>query len=283
MQIFETSGWEDYELIDSGNGRRLERFGKYILSRPDPQAIWLPKLDIKSWEKAHAIFADKWILNTDISEKWLLKYKDLSFWAKLTPFKHTGIFPEQILNWEFISNSLSQSQFSNLKVLNLFGYTGIASLIAANAGAKVTHVDASKPAITWLKENEEASGLTGKIRVISDDVLKFTDREIKRGNKYEGIIMDPPIYGHSPEGNVWSFNNNFPNLMNNVSKILSDDSLFVIVNAYALSSSALMLENVMNDYLGNLGGKIEIGELALKEKVAGRLLSTGIFARWSKI
>jgi len=277
MQILETPGWEDYELIDSGAGRRLERYGKYILDRPDSQAIWMKKANEKIWEKSDAVFNGKWELKSEIPDKWLMKYQDIAFWAKLTPFKHTGVFPEQILNWDFIKKNIS----SPVNVLNLFGYTGVASLVAAKAGAKVTHVDASRPAITWLKENEEASGLKGSIRVIADDVLKFTEREITRENKYDGIIMDPPVYGHDPEGKVWDFNKDFPRLMENCSKLLSDNPIFVIVNAYAVSSSSLMLENLMNDYFSDIGGGLEVGELALKESTAGRLLSTGIFARWS--
>lgn len=284
MQILETSGWEDYELIDSGNGKRLERFGKYTLSRPDPQAIWLPKASIEIWNKADAVFDESWKIKTKIPNRWVIKYQNISLYLRLTPFKHTGIFPEQLPHWQFIENKLkSLSQVSNLNILNLFGYTGASSLVAAKAGALVTHVDASKPAMTWFRENQTLSGLTDKpIRLIVDDATKFTSREIKRGVKYDGIIMDPPVYGHDPRGAVWDFNKDFPRLLENCSKILSNSPLFVIVNAYAISASAVMLENVMKDYLGNLGGQIDIGELCLKEKTTGRLLSTGIFGRWSK-
>ncbi len=283
MLILETSGWSDYELIDSGNGKRLERFGKYILSRPDPQAIWKPSAESNVWNGANATFTDKWE-NRDVPEKWIIKYQDLSLYLRLTPFKHTGIFPEQSINWEFISEACKTRSLVEEKVrfLNLFGYTGVASLVAAKAGAKVTHVDASKPAIDWLKENEGLNFSNSPIRVIVEDVNKYVEREIKRGNKYDAVIMDPPVYGHSPKGTSWDFNRDFPTLMENVSKLLSDNPLFVIVNTYAISSSALMLQSVMNDYLGELGGKIEVGELALKEKTGERLLSTGIFGRWTK-
>lgn len=279
MQILETSGWEDYELIDSGNGKRLERFGKYTLVRPDPQAIWAAKLDTRDWVLANATFDEKWN-NKDIPESWIIKYESLKLKLKLTPFKHTGIFPEQSIHWQFIYQTLSQ--ISNLNFLNLFGYTGVASLVAAKAGAKVTHVDASKPAIDWLKENEKLNFDDSPIRVIVDDVSKFVEREIRRGNKYNAIIMDPPVYGHDPKGKVWDFNKDFPKLMKSTAKLLGDNPLFVIVNAYALSSSALMLENVVNDHLVHLGGVLESGELCLKEKSRGRLLSTGIFAKWQK-
>jgi len=274
MEILETTGWDDYELIDSGGGKRLERFGKYTLVRPDPQAIWESKADAKLWEDADAKFTEKW-QNKNVPDSWNIKYKHLTFKLKLTPFKHTGIFPEQVVNWEFI-----EKKAKGLNILNLFGYTGAASLVAAKAGAKVTHVDASRPAITWLKENEELSGLLGQVRVIADDALKFVEREIKRGNKYDAIIMDPPVYGHSPDGSVWDFNKKFPDLIEKCSKILSDNPKFIIVNAYALSSSSLMLKSVMEDFLPK--GGIEVGEICLKEKTAGRLLSTGIFARWQK-
>ena len=282
MQILETSGWEDYELIDSGDGKRLERFGKYTLVRPDPQAIWKPMADSALWEKADAIFDGKWINKTGVPEKWLIKYEDLSLNLRLTPFKHTGIFPEQKINWDFISEKIKGAE-REINVLNLFGYTGVSTLVAAAAGAKVTHLDASKPSMTWLRENQEASNMLERpIRLIVDDAIKFTAREIKRGAKYDAILMDPPVYGHDPEGRSWDFNRDFPTLMENVSKLLSDNPLFVIVNTYAISSSAIMLKNVMNDYLGKLGGEIQIGELAIKEITGGRLLSTGIFGRWEK-
>jgi len=282
MQILETSGWEDYELIDSGNGRRLERFGKYILSRPDPQAIWLPKASPETWDNADAVFDEGWKTKIKISDKWIVKYQNISLYLKLTPFKHTGIFPEQKIHWDYILQKIPSAK-RQPNILNLFGYTGVSSLVAAGAGAKVTHVDASRPAITWFRENQSLSGLMDKpIRIIVDDAIKFTAREIKRGIKYDGVIMDPPVYGHDPKGGIWDFNKDFPHLLENCSEILSGSPLFVIVNAYAVSASALMLENVMKDYFENLGGKIEVGELCLKEKVGGRLLSTGIFARWSK-
>jgi len=289
MQILSTRGWQDYELLDSGDGYRLERFGKYILSRPDPQIIWKKKLSDQEWNKADAIFErttyDKgtWIKkNRNLPEKWLLQYKNLSFWVKLTPFKHTGVFPEQCVQWEWMFNILAPAR-KDIHILNLFAYTGIASLVAASAGAKVTHVDSSKPTIGWARENQIASHLQDKsIRWILDDAMKFTQREIKRGVRYDGIIMDPPVFGHGPDGRIWKFNEHFPKLLELCKQVLSDKPLFIMVNAYALSSSALMLQNILEDYFGDLGGVIESGELALQEKQNQRLLSTGIFARWNK-
>ena len=203
------------------------------------------------------------------------------FWVKLSPFKHTGVFPEQLTQWDYIFRSV-QSANRPINVLNLFAYTGIASLFAAKAGANVTHLDSSKPVITWANENKILNGMENvPLRWIIDDAVKFTEREVKRGIKYDAIIMDPPIYGHGPKGEVWDFNRDFPKLLKNCMEVLSEKPLFVITNAYAISSSSITLANTLNDYFGILGGQIENGELTLREKSAGRLLSTGIWAKWS--
>jgi len=301
MKILSTPGWDEYELLDTGDGKRFERFGKYRLVRPDPQIIWRPRLDRSEWQKADAEFdleKKKWIIKTKIPDKWLIHYKNIGFYAKLSPFKHTGIFPEQTLQWEWISsvmmfdilakqaqskNNFLQDSQNKLRILNLFGYTGIASLVCAVGGAVVTHVDASRPTISWARENQTASNLQNKpIRWILDDAIKFVSREVKRGVKYDGIIMDPPIYGHGPEGEKWDFNESFPKLLSLCRLIMSQKPVFLLINAYAISSSAVMLKNVLEDYVSDLGGEIEFGELALEEKSAKRLLSTGIFARWSQ-
>ncbi len=286
INILRAGGWDDYELLDSGKGMRLERFGRYLISKPDPQAIWNKSLTNKDWESAEAIFDDghakKWKKKIDLPEKWLLHYKNISFYARLTPFKHLGFFPEQMVHWEFIHKKISSEPKRNLQVLNLFGYTGIASLVAAKEGAKVTHVDASRPAITFAKENQHAAGLPeNSIRWILDDVIKFLRREVKRGNFYDGIIMDPPVYGHGPNGERWDFSKDFPLLMSLCNQVLARDALFVIVNAYAISASSLMLENILNDFFFEREGAIISGELVLTEN-SGRLLSTGIFSQWSK-
>jgi len=304
MQVLSTPGWEDYELLDTGDGHRLERFGKYRLVRPDPQIIWKPRLDKSEWLKADAVFAkekEEWQKRSDIPKKWLMRYENLAFYAELTPFKHTGVFPEQMLQWSWMKNKIKnqnakvKNSTQNLKILNLFAYTGIASLVCADAGAAVTHVDASRPTIGWAKENQLASKLTDKpIRWILDDASKFVEREIKRGVRYDGILMDPPIYGHGPNGEKWNFNTSFPRLLDLCRKALSDDPIFVLINAYAISASSLMLENILGDFAQGLKGEIQVGELALEEKnskparnasasaAGGRLLSTGIFGRWSK-
>lgn len=273
-----TKGWEDYELLDSGDSMRLERFGKYIISRPDPQAIW--KKNSENWKFDSKFYEDKgWDKN--ISGDWILTYKNIKFRAKQTKFKHTGVFPEQIVNWSLIEEKLKNS-IRQINVLNLFGYTGISTLVCSANGASVTHLDGSKPSIAWARENQELSGLSSKpIRWILDDAIDFTTREVKRSNHYDAVIMDPPIYGHGPDGQVWDFNKSFPTLLSNIKKVLSPNPLFIIVNAYAISASSIMLKNMLEDYLGLNPERIEYGELALEEKNRNRLLSTGIFARYS--
>lgn len=288
MILLAPQNFTDYELLDSGNGRRLERFGKYTLVRPDPQCLWKPHLPSANWHQADAIFTPdgrekgKWVFNKKLSNNWQIAYSDLKIILKFSPFKHTGVFPEQAAQWDFIKAAIStqSSAVSQPKVLNLFGYTGIATLAAASAGAEVTHVDASYPTIGWARENQKLSGLDSKpIRWILDDCLKFVEREVRRGNTYEGIIMDPPVYGHGPKGEKWDFNVSFPHLLDLCIKLLSDKKAFLIINAYAVSASSVMLENMLKDFFKD--GTIESGELVLKEK-SGRNLSTGIFARWSK-
>lgn len=289
VHVLITKGWDDYALLDSGNGKRLERFGTYRLVRPDPQCIWEPHLTEEEWGKADAVFVkgengkEEWIRKTAVPHKWLMKYKDISFYAKLSPFKHTGVFPEQHLMWDFITQKIGQAN-REVNILNLFGYTGIASLVSASAGAKVTHVDASYPTIGWARENADVSGLSDKpIRWIMDDCVKYVRREVKRGVRYDGIIMDPPVFGHGPEGERWEFFANFPPLLNLCREVLSEKPLFLVINAYAISASSIMLENIVKDLMKNFHGTVDSGELALQEEASERLLSTGIFCRWSGV
>ena len=283
-----------YELIDSGAGARLERFGSYVLSRPDPAVLWDRALPETEWKKTDAEYVKNseekgaWKIRTKVPEKWLMDFTPkaapqakLSFYAELTPFKHTGVFPEQAANWEFMAEKLGAAKpaGSRLKVLNLFGYTGIASVLAAKLGADVTHVDASKPSITWAKENMLASGLPeDAIRWILDDSLKFVKREVKRESFYDAVILDPPAFGRGAKGEVWKFNEDLPKLLKEVQKLLKPDFKFLIINAYAVSVSAILLKNLLEDFKVPQA-KIDYGELILKEKSAGRALSTGIFAR----
>ena len=304
-----------YELIDSGEGYRLERFGDFVLSRPDPAVLWARSQPESIWQKADAIFtkhgeqADEkgaWKKNSKVPEKWLMDYElpgsligglpgsaqtgknKISFYVQLTPFKHTGVFPEQVANWNFIVEQIGAvkagghgsmvKQPERIKFLNLFGYTGIASVLAAKLGAEVTHVDASRPSLNWANENMLASGLPkDAIRWILDDVLKFVKREVKRGKTYDAIILDPPAYGRGAKGEVWKFNEDLPKLLEEIKKIISPDFKFLIINAYAVSVSSLLLKNLLADF-GLPVKKIDYGELVLKEK-SGRELSTGIFAR----
>ena len=286
MQTLITHGWSDYELLDSGNGKRFERFGRYRLVRPDPQLIWQPMLPQSEWEKADAVFErttqDKGVWKKTMPTQWSIQYKNLTLLCKLSPFKHTGVFPEQSVHWDFIQETI-QKEKREISVLNLFGYTGAASLTAAAAGAKVTHVDASYPAIGWARENQQLSHFLDKpIRWIEDDAGDFVAKEIKRGVIYDAIIMDPPKFGHGPKGQRWEFEEMLPNLIQLCMRLLSKNPLFLLINAYAVSASSIMLENVLADYFKNYTGMIESGELLLEQTKQKRLLSTGIYAQWYK-
>ena len=285
-KILTTEISEDYELLDSGDGEKLERYGSIVISRPDPQALWQKKMLGNDWKNVHAFFSrenekGKWIKKKELPEAWNIKLGGLVFKIKLSPFKHTGIFPEQEPNWKWMTETIEKSG-RKPKVLNLFGYTGGASLACAKAGAEVVHLDGSKSAIAWGKENAELSGLKDKpIRWILDDAQVFIKREITRGNKYDAIIMDPPAFGHGPEGEVWKIEEDFLKLIDSCKKILSDDPLFVLINGYASGYSPIAYKNNIEELIGKRDGEIEIGELTIGEK-SGRLLPAGIFARWKK-
>ena len=276
----------DYELIDSGNGRRLEKFGQYLIDRPDTEVLWQKTLPDSSWDQADCKFVrthedkGRWETKPNFPESWIVNHNDIKILLKLSPFKHVGVFPEQDWQWDLILNSTPKDS----NILNLFGYTGVATVSCLKAGAKVTHVDASRPAIGWLIENLKLNNLEkSSIRYIPEDCLKFVQREIKRGVKYDGIIMDPPVYGHGPNGEKWSFIKDFPSLLDNVSKLLSDNPLYVIINAYAISTSPTTLQNMLQEKFSKLSGEITSGELTLKEQSGGRILSTGIWAMWKKV
>ena len=294
--VLRPTGWTDYELLDSGEGAKLERFGPFVLERPEQQAIWRRSLPAEAWARADALFGraegggePHWILRREMPPRWQMRYGDLTFWAELTPFRHTGVFPEQAANWVWVRR-LIEGAGRPVRVLDLFGYTGLASLAAAAAGASVTYVDASRPSIAWARENQAASGLQDRpIRWILDDVLKFVRREIRRGVRYDGVIMDPPVFGRGPKGEIWRFYSSFPPLLEACRAVLSPDPLFVLANAYAIESSSLMLRNVLHDamatYGDRYGGSVEAGELVLAQRTPApdgseRLLSTGIFGRW---
>jgi len=291
--ILITKESKDYELIDSGDGEKLERFGKITVARTDPQALW-KKLKPSEWKKADAFFSRDakdggWKTNKNVPDNWAIELGGLKFKIHLSAFKHVGLFPEQLENWKWIEKLVKTSPQTPLlrgeakpQVLNLFGYTGGASLACAKAGAEVCHVDGSKVAIGWARDNAELSGLADKpVRWILDDAVKFVRREIKRGRKYDGIIMDPPAFGHGPGGEMWKIEENFLELLDLCFELLSDKPLFFLINGYASGYSSIAYENNLLGLKERFGGEIEKGELAIEES-GGRLLPCGIYARWAR-
>lgn len=291
LQLATPTGWHDYELLDSGEGEKLERFGQYVVVRPDPQILWAKSLPHQEWDKADAHFhrtqrdRGQWQTRGRLPEEWQMRWQDVTAVVKLSPFKHTGVFPEQSAHWQWFRALLEVEKANRPAyqphVLNLFGYTGLASMVVAKTGAMITHVDASRSAIGWAKKNQAASGLDEQsVRWILDDVMKFVRREVKRGKKYDGIIMDPPVYGHGPTGEVWDFKTSLPQLLELCQQLLTEKPLFVLINAYAVSTSAITLGNVLSEMMKGKKGQLEMGELALAQHHDQRLLSTGIWARW---
>ena len=273
--------WKDYELIDSGDNRKLERYGSIILIRPETQAIWKPSKP-DEWKKAKGEF--RWSdgkgawRGDDMPESWELSWEDVRFYIKPTSFKHTGIFPEQAPNWQWLKERVGALQ--NSQVLNLFGYTGIATIVTAQSGAFVTHADASKQANGWTKENAELSGVPGdKIRYMVDDALKFAEREVRRGKVYDGIILDPPAFGRGPKGEVWRIEEDLPKLMESLKKLLSPKKgSFLLLNGYAAGYSPLSFLQATEDFFKK--EDIEFGELQIKEAVSERRVPSGIYARF---
>jgi 23S rRNA (cytosine1962-C5)-methyltransferase len=303
--LLESSNWKDYALLDSGDGLKLERFGKYIFVRPEAQAMWKRTL-ISEWKNADAVFqptgeesGGHWDVKKKIDEQWEMEYllprfdygadkhsasaqREIKFKVMTTPGRHLGVFPEVAAHWDWFSNLIAQSN-KEVNVLNLFGYTGLASLAAASAGAKVTHVDASKKSVSWARENQALSRLEEKpIRWIVDDALKFVQREARRGAKYDGIILDPPKFGRGPKGEVWEVYKSLPTLLEACRECLSNKPLFVVTTIYAVRASAIHVAQAMEDMMDGFGGKIDMGELVTREQSAGRLLSQAVYARWEK-
>lgn len=281
---------KDYELIDSGEGEKLERLGKVIMVRPDPQALWL-KSKPELWDQADTHYVrtgpktGEW-QGEQLPEAWQIEYAGLTFEVYLSAFKHVGLFPEQKPNWEWfkeIINTEKGKSNKNLSVLNLFGYTGGATLACAAAGASVTHVDSSKASITNANRNADLSSLKDTpIRWILEDAFVFVKKEIRRGKKYDGIIMDPPSFGHGTKGEVWKIEKQFTDLVADAMKLLSDDPAFFAINGYAAGYSPIAYANNILSLKEKYGGTIEYGELAIKESQGKRLLPAGIFARWKK-
>ena len=285
--LLESPRWRDYEMLDSGDGLKLERFGAFTFVRPEVQAMWAPSLSKKEWDSADAVFhptaeesGGHWIEKKKIPERWEMKYGDLKFWVMTTPGRHLGVFPEVASHWDWMADALQRAA-RPANVLNLFGYTGLASLAAAGAGAKVTHVDASKKSVGWARENQSLSGLNAKpIRWIVDDALKFVQREARRGTKYDGIILDPPKFGRGPKGEVWEVYKSLPDLLKTCKEVMSDDPLFLILTVYAVKASAIHVGQALEEMMRDCGGSVERGELVTREKSAGRLISQAVFARW---
>lgn len=280
MNILVPEKWQDFELIDSGEGEKLERWGQYVISRPEPRAIW-NKSDLTPWKNADAVHSgEQWKFKSNPPENWLISYGEIKFKLKPTDFKHTGVFPEQAVNWEWIREKLSVvSGQSSVKVLNLFAYTGGTTMAAALAGAQVTHVDSSKPAMMWASENATLSRVPkDKIRWIQEDAQKFVEREIRRGTKYDAIVMDPPKFGRGAGGEIWKLEEDLPKLVFESAKLLSDTPLFFLINAYASELSCVALDNLLSDALNR---EVESGEIGVKQTSNGKVMPAGIWARWS--
>ncbi len=333
IHLLPSPRWTDYELLDSGDGQKLERFGPYTFVRPEVQALWTRALPAAKWDAAHAFFQPSgeesgghWEFKKRVNEKWEMGYTlpplhppisetrnggtggGLRFTAMTTPGRHLGVFPECAAHWDWMAEKIinrgarqereenqkgisanspgrtpGQGAGSAVNILNLFGYTGLATLAAAAAGAKVTHVDASKKSVTWARENQALSGLDDKpIRWIVDDAMKFVEREGRRGVRYDGIVLDPPKFGRGPKGEVWEVYKSLPELLSACRTVLSDHPLFVVLTVYAVKLPAIHIYYAMEEMMKGLGGMVECGELVTQEKSGGRLLSQAVYARWSK-
>lgn len=282
--ILTTNPTSDYELLDSGDGEKLERYGNVVLSRPDPQALW-KKSSPKEWKKPDGIFTGEkkaqWKLQEHVEERWPVTIGDLRFWIHPSAFKHTGVFPEQASNWKWMIDLIRGAK-RDISVLNLFAYTGGATLACAKAGASVVHVDGSKVAIKWAKDNAELNNLQNKpIRWIADDAMAFVKREIRRGHTYDAIILDPPAFGHGADGEVWKIESDFSELMSQLKMLLSKKPLFVLLNGYAAGYSSIAYARNLSVMMSEKSGTLEFGELTIANKAA-HLLPAGIFARWTE-
>jgi 23S rRNA (cytosine1962-C5)-methyltransferase len=291
LRVIATAGFPDYGLIDSGEGRKLERFGRFIVERPELQALWRPALEPGAWLRADATFkasgADeegeggRWRRNTAVPETWPMRVRDITMLCRLTSFRHVGVFPEQLPHWEWMLEQLRGVRERPARVLNLFAYTGAASLLAARAGAEVTHVDASRKAIAWAKQNQAVSALgSAPIRWILDDARKFVAREVRRGNLYHVILVDPPKFGRGPDGELWDVFAHLAPLLRDCAALLAKRAALALTT-YAIRASALATDSLMRDCLAGRPGPVESGELAVVEEAGGRLLPTSLFTRWT--
>ena len=280
--------WNDYEILDMANGEKLERWGKYILIRPDPQIIWKKRSFPDKWELANATYkrsktgGGAWNYKQKLPDAWQIKYNNLEFNIKPMGFKHTGLFPEQAVNWDWMIKKIELAR-RPIKVLNLFAYTGGATVACLSAGASVCHVDSSKGMVAWAKENVISSGLQDRpVRYIVDDVIKFVQREIRRESKYDAIIMDPPSYGRGTSGEVWQFENNIEELVELCTKVLSYNPLFFLINSYTTGISPEVLNNILRLNMKKYNGIISSGEIGLPMKASDLILPCGIYSKWEK-
>ena len=281
--------WKDYKILDMADGQKLEKWGNVILSRPDPQIIWKNKSFPNKWKEMNAVYnrsktgGGLWEFKKKVPSQWQIKYKNLTFNIKPMGFKHTGLFPEQAVNWDWMIQKI-KGEKREIKVLNLFAYTGGATVACLSAGASVCHVDSSKGMTTWAKENVTSSKLQDRpVRFIVDDVVKFVNREIRRGNTYDAIIMDPPSYGRGAKGEVWQFENNIYDLVELCTKVLSNQPLFFLINSYTTGISSKVLEDILHLTIAKkYRGKIESGEIGLPMENSDLVLPCGIYGRWEK-
>lgn len=291
--ILETPPDANYALVDSGNGQKLERYGPYHIVRPEEAALWSPLLPQKQWDEADAVFTGdtdeegpgRWRFpQAPLGETWPMQFDDVAFHGRFTSFRHVGVFPEQAAHWRWMVENIKarKAQGHQPRILNLFGYTGVASLVAAQAGAEVTHVDASKKAIGWARENQALARLDDKpIRWICDDAMKFVLREGRRGKTYDGILLDPPKYGRGPKGEVWQLFEQLPDMLSAVEAITDPKADFVVLTSYAVRQSFYGLHELMQEVYARRGGHLASGELVLREESGGRALSTSLFSRWT--
>ncbi len=285
--MFITEDFQDYKILDTGNGMKLEQWGDYMLSRPDPQVIW-EKQAPYLWQQAHAQYirskegGGNWEFQKQLPDRWVVHYRELSFYVRPTGFKHTGLFPEQAANWSYMQHKIKDAGFQP-KVLNLFAYTGGATLACASAGAQVTHIDAAKSMNGWAKENLQLSGLADRpVRILADDCMKFVLREQRRGNYYDAIVMDPPSYGRGADGKVFRTEDNLFELVSETAKLLSDTPLFFIINSYTTGLSSVVCRNLLGICLKNRGGSIQAGDLVIPVENQAVLLPCGTTTRWQR-
>lgn len=293
-RLLVASAWSDYALLDSGSGAKLERYGAFRVIRPEPQAMWRRSLPEREWQGADAVFeagsaedSGNWRGSGSLPESWPVAYPGRAgkvvLAARLTPFRHLGLFPEQASHWDWAAERIAaaQAEGRTARVLNLFAYTGAASIAAALAGAEVTHVDASKKAIAWAKENQALSGLGERsIRWIAEDAVAFLRREVRRGKSYDGIFLDPPKFGRGDQGQVWKLFDDLPEVLSLCRRLLAPEALFLVLTTYAIRASFASLHYLLEETLSGLGGRIESGEICLAEQATGRVLPTAIFGRW---